>query len=177
MLRLDCDSRFLGNLVRLVVQGEPVDAGNQCCLLFSKLTPVSQCEIILTFLRLPDGKWSGCKSSGCVIKSLVQEIGHEPAGEANLFITINQMIEVKKRNKKKNEPAREANLRRETADNELIVTVVHDNSLPPFFVGVALVGLDEFFKNAARTLPPGAVQSNVCFDWLKQRTQLLKLDF
>ena len=41
VLRLDCDSRFLGNLVRLVVQGEPVDAGNQCCLLFSKLTPVS----------------------------------------------------------------------------------------------------------------------------------------
>ena len=79
--------------------------------------------------------------------------------------------------KKKNEPAREANLRRETADNELIVTVVNDNSLPPIFVGVALVGLDEFFKNAARTLPPGAVQSNVCFDWLKQRTQLLKLDF
>ena len=79
--------------------------------------------------------------------------------------------------KKKNEPAREANLRRETADNELIVTVVNDNSLPPIFVGVALVGLDEFFKNAARTLPPGTVQSNVCFDWLKQRTQLLKLDF
>ena len=101
MLRLDCDSRFLGNLVRLVVQGEPVDAGNQCCLLFSKLTPVSQCEIILTFLRLPDGKWSGCKSSGCVIKSLVQEIGHEPAGEANLFITINQMIEVKKKETKR----------------------------------------------------------------------------
>ena len=87
---------------------------------------------------MPDGKGSGGESSGGIGKRLVEEVGHEPA--------------------------READLGGEAADDEFVVTLVDDDFLPPFFVWLALVSLEQLCKDATGRLPPAAVQSNVCFD-------------